>query len=168
MKMTAQKTDRKFRFRHARRFAQNERGTQLAELAIVLPILLTLFAGTAEFGRFFYQYTTLAKATRAATRYLVTAGVNSTEDTRAKNILVYGNKEGTGAPIINGLTTNNVTITRAGGVPLVPQTVAVQVTNFKFQPFFDLAALTKTPALSLKVNVQPCVTMRYLLTTPLV
>jgi len=163
-----QKTTHMLCFTRTRRFARNERGTQLAELAIVLPILLMLFAGTAEFGRFFYQYTTLAKATRAATRYLVTTGVNSTEDTRAKNILVYGNTNGTGSPILNGLTTTNVTITRAGGAVSVPQTITVRVTGYKFQPFFDLAALTATPALSLKVDVQPSVTMRYLLTTPLI
>ncbi|MFN2452771.1 MAG: TadE/TadG family type IV pilus assembly protein [Pyrinomonadaceae bacterium] len=168
MKARIQKIRHRLRFMRAHRFARNERGTQLAELAIVLPVLLLLFGATAEFGRFFYQYTTLAKATRAATRYLVTADVSSIEDAYAKNIAVYGNKEGTGAPVVSGLATGNVTITRAGGAPSVPQTVKVQITGYKFQPYFDLAALTKTPALSLKIDVQPSVTMRYLLTTPLI
>ncbi|MGI8566194.1 MAG: TadE/TadG family type IV pilus assembly protein, partial [Pyrinomonadaceae bacterium] len=38
----------------AKRFVARENGTQLAELAIVLPIILVLFGATAEFGRFFY------------------------------------------------------------------------------------------------------------------
>lgn len=168
MKARIHKICRRLRFTRAQRFVRSERGTQLAELAIVLPVLLMLFAATADFGRFFYQYTTLAKATRAATRYLVTAGVNSTEDTRAKNILVYGNAEGAGAPVLTNLTTDNVTIIRTGGAPSVPQVVTVQITGYKFQPFFDLASLTNTPSLSLKVDVQPSVTMRYLLTTPLI
>jgi Flp pilus assembly protein TadG len=46
------------------RLARNERGVQLAELAIVLPLLVIMFAATAEFGRYFYAYTTLAKASR--------------------------------------------------------------------------------------------------------
>jgi Flp pilus assembly protein TadG len=140
----------------------------MAEMAIVLPLFLILFATTAEFGRFFYEYSTLAKATRAGSRYLVTAAVDETEDTRAKNIVVYGNPEGTGSPVIKGLTIANVTITRDGGAPSLPETVKVQITGYKYQPIFDLGALTKNTALSLKVDVKPSVTMRYLLTQPLI
>ena len=50
---------------------RDERGTQLVELAIVMPILLLLLGATAEFGRFFHTYTTLLKGTRAAARYIV-------------------------------------------------------------------------------------------------
>lgn len=150
------------------RFARSERGVQLAELAIVLPLFLILFATTAEFGRFFYEYATLAKATRAGTRYLVSASVDEAEDARAKNIVVYGNPEGTGSPLVKGLTTANVTITRDGGAPSVPETVKVQITNYKYQPIFDLGALTKNSSLSLNIDVKPSVTMRYLLTQPLV
>lgn len=152
----------------AARFVRSERGVQMAELAIVLPLFLMLFGATAEFGRFFYEYSTLAKATRAGSRYLVTAAVDATEDTRAKNIVVYGNPEGKGSPVIKGLTVANVTITRQGGAPSLPETVKVQITGYKYQPIFDLGALTKNSALSLKVDVKPSVTMRYLLTQPLV
>ena len=145
---------------------KDERGTQLVELAIVLPILVLLFAATAEFGRYFYEYTTLAKASRAGTRYLVTSAVNATEDGKAKNIVVYGNEAGTGSPLIPGLTTANVVISRQGGVPVLPQTVKVQIYNFKHQPIFDLGKLTKVTSLSLNVDVKPSVTMRYLLTQP--
>lgn len=139
---------------------------QLVELALVIPILVMLFATTAEFGRYFYEYTTLAKASRAGARYLATAAVNSTQDTTAKNIVVFGNSGGTGSPILSGMTTANVTITRTGGVPVLPETVKVQITNFKHQPLFDLGKLANIPSLSLNVDVKPSVTMRYLLTQP--
>jgi Flp pilus assembly protein TadG len=148
-----------------RRF-RDERGTQLVELAIVLPLLVVLFAATAEFGRYFYEYTTLAKAARAATRYLATSAVNATGDGKAKNIVVFGNEAGTGSPLIPGLTTSNVVITRQGGVPSLPQTVKVEIYSFKHQPIFDLGKLTKVTSLSLNVDVKPSVTMRYLLTQP--
>ena len=148
------------------RFAREERGAQLVELAIVLPIFLMMFGAAAEFGRYFYEYTTLDKATRAGSRYLATAAVNGTEDARAKNIVVYGNPEGTGTPIIKGLTTANVVITRTGGVPTLPQTVTVQISGYKYQPVFDLGKLIKVPSLSLNIDVKPSVTMRYLLTQP--
>jgi Flp pilus assembly protein TadG len=148
------------------RFRSDERGVQLVELAIVLPIFILLFGATAEFGRYFYEYTTLAKSARVGARYLATAAVNSTEDTSAKNIVVYGNSAGTGNPILSGLSTTNVTITRSGGVPVLPQTVTVQITGFKHQPIFDLGAITNTSTLSMNIDVKPSVTMRYLLTQP--
>ena len=37
------------------RFRRDEQGVQLVELAIVIPIMLLLFAGIAEFGRYFYE-----------------------------------------------------------------------------------------------------------------
>src|SRR5918992_785745 len=80
------------------RLRRDERGVQLVEAAIVLPIFLVLFAATAEFGRYFYEYTTLAKATRSGARYLSTAPVVAGEDAAAKNIVVYGNPAGSGSP----------------------------------------------------------------------
>ena len=47
---------------------RNDAGAQLVELAIVLPVLLMLFGAAAEFGRYYYEYTTLAKASRSAAR----------------------------------------------------------------------------------------------------
>ena len=150
------------------RLRRDERGIQLVELAIVIPIFVLLFAATAEFGRYFYEYTTLAKASRAGARYLANAAVKTAEDTTAKNIVVYGNSAGTGSPVLTGMTTANVTITRQGGVPVLPETVTVQISNFKHQPIFDLGKLLKITSLSMNVDVKPSVTMRYLLTQPAV
>ena len=61
--------------RKTRCFKRDERGVQLVELALVLPVLVVLFAAGAEFGRYFYEYTTLAKGSRVAVRYLATARV---------------------------------------------------------------------------------------------
>ena len=148
------------------RFRRDERGLQLVEAAIVIPIFLMLFGATAEFGRYFYEYTTLAKASRVGTRYLSTAVVSGTEDAAAKNLVVYGNTAGTGSPLLTGLSTTNVTITRQGGTPVLPQTVTVQIVGFTHQPIFDLGKLTNTVGLSLNIDVKPSVTMRYLLTQP--
>jgi len=157
---------RAYRQRWLSRFLRADRGTQLVELAIVLPIFLMLLGATAEFGRYFYEYTTLAKAARGGARYLATAAVKTTEDTNAKNIVVFGNPAGTGTPILSGLSEANVVITRTGGVPLVPQTVTVEITGFKHQPLFDLGKLVKSTTLSMNIDVKPSATMRYLLTTP--
>lgn len=149
-----------------KRFTRDERGAQLVELAIVLPLFLFMFAATAEFGRFFYEYTTLAKAARAGSRYLITAPSNAKSDTEARNIVIYGNPAGTGTPLVSGITTSNVVVTRAGGVPVLPKTVTVQITGYKYKPIFDVGKMLNIASLSLNVDVKPSVTMRYLLTQP--
>jgi Flp pilus assembly protein TadG len=152
---------------------RNDAGVQLLELAIVLPIFVILFAATAEFGRYFYEYTTLAKAARVGARYLVTAKVDCNQGTAAKNLVVYGNTAGTGSPILPGLTVNNVAITpndaACAGTPQgVPETVTVTFTGFTHQSLFDLGGLVNNTAASLNIEVKPSITMRYLLSTPLV
>jgi hypothetical protein len=139
---------------------------QLVEVAIVVPIFLMLFAATAEFGRFFYEYTTLAKAAQVGTRYLSSADFVAAEDTKAKNLVVYGNVAGTGTPILPGLSPSQVIITREGPITLVPETVSIQIVGYQHQPIFNLGGLIKSTGLSLNIDVKPSVKMRYLQTQP--
>ena len=148
------------------RFRRDECGLQLVETAIVVPIFLILFAATAEFGRYFYEYTTLAKAAQAGTRYLSVVPVDGTEDSKAKNLVVYGNTAGSGTPVLPGLSPAQVVITRQGPIPVVPETVTIQIVGYQHQPLFNLGALMNNAGLSLNVAVKPSVTMRYLLTQP--
>ena len=146
----------------ARRFARDERGTQLVELAIVLPVLLTLFAATAEFGRFFYTYQTLAKSTRASARFLTTRAVEGpAADTAATNLAVYGTTDGTGEPLVAGLGPEHVTITREGGVGINYTHVRVQIDGFQYQPLFDLGGFVGDKTFTLKIDISPSTTMRY-------
>jgi hypothetical protein len=75
-----------------------------------------------EFTNAFVQHTTLTKAVRDGARYAAehaidgTLTVNLTTAIRdeARNLVVYGNKAGTGSPAVNGLTVTDVTVTRLG------------------------------------------------------
>jgi Flp pilus assembly protein TadG len=147
---------------------RNDAGVQLVELAIVLPVLLMLFGAAAEFGRYFYEYTTLAKASRVAVRYLVTARTDGTDDLAAKNLVVYGNVAGTGNKIISGLDVDNVKITRTPANSCVPTTVTIEIINFPHSSILKLDKLTKNSSASLDIQVKPSVTMRYLVTQCLV
>jgi len=156
--------------RRPQRFAQDERGTHLVELAIVLPLMLMLFGATAEFGRYMYTYSTLAKATRAGARHLTTAPVNKsrvnpTKDAEARNLVVYGDTVAGSKPLTAGLSASNVQITRLNGVGTVPEMVKIEIVNFNYTPLFNLGKLTGGAAW-MNVAVKPSTTMRYLLTQP--
>ena len=144
--------------RRLRAWRDCERGSQLVELAIIMPLVLVLLGATAEFGRFFYTYTTLLKGTRAASRYLVSQPVGSS-NAAAKNLVVYGNTAGTGTPVVSNLTTANVIIT-PNKVGAKTQTVEIQ--SYTYVPIFDLGKLTKSSTLSLGVNVGAKSTMHQL------
>ena len=151
------------------RFRRDEQGVQLLELAIVLPVLLLLFGAVAEFGRYFYEYTTVAKGARVGARYLISKSATSNVtnwEALAKNIVVYGNPAGTGDPILPGMTTPNVDVQYQGGTAGVPETIKVSIVNYKHQPLFDLGKMLKSQTLSMNVDVKPSVTMRYLLSQP--
>ena len=150
------------------RFRSDERGTQLLEVAIVIPILLLLFGAVAEFGRYFYEYTTAAKAARVGARYLASKSVNSGTNYElvAKNLVVFGNISGTGSPVLPGMTTGNVDVQYVGGTSGVPALVKVSIVGYQHQSIINLGSLLNNTALSTNVDVKPSVTMRYLLTQP--
>ena len=154
------------RFLQLHRFTRDEKGLQLVEAAIVIPIFLLMFAATAEFGRFFYEYTTLAKSARGASRYLSTHLLTEDEITATKNLVVYGSTTATGTPLLPGLDPTHVDIIQSGGSGVVPDTITIEVNGYTYQPIFDLGALTKSETLSLNIDVSPSVSMRYLLDQP--
>jgi Flp pilus assembly protein TadG len=58
-----------------RRAGPSSKGQGLVEFALVLPLVLFLFFGVFEFGRFFYTRLTLQHAVAEATRFAVTGNV---------------------------------------------------------------------------------------------
>ena len=162
--------------RRARLFLRGERGTQLIELALVLPILMAFFAATAEFGRYFYNYSTLAKATRAGARMMATSTLkdatatglaNIQQDARIRRLVVYGDPnaaEGS-RPVVPGLTPDNVDLVREGPILTVPNTVTVKIVNYNYKPLINLGSFSKSLNWT-AVPLKPSTTMRFLLTQP--
>ncbi len=132
--------------------------------------MLMMFGAVAEFGRYFYEYSTAAKAARLGARFMISRSLDSANNwpAQAKNLVVYGNTNGSGTPVLPGLSTSNVDITYSGGSYLNgngnPERVTVTIVNYKHQPIFDLGKLTKS-TFSTAVDVKPSVTMGYLLTS---
>ncbi len=104
---------------------------------MILPLLLLLTMITTEFGRAIYQYNSVVKSLRDASRYLSLQTPN-TKVTEAKNLVVFGNVAGTGPALVPGLSLSNVatpTWQLAGSNPVI-NTVKVTVTGFTFHSLF--------------------------------
>jgi Flp pilus assembly protein TadG len=90
----------------------------LVELALSILVMISIAFGITEFGRAIYQYNTLAKAVRDATRYLSTRGAaDAPAKDQAKCLAVYGNPTCMGSPIAAGLTLGMVSICDALACP---------------------------------------------------
>ncbi|MGJ7496546.1 TadE/TadG family type IV pilus assembly protein [Variovorax sp. RT4R15] len=117
-----------------------ESGVALVELTLIIPLLLLLTFITTEFGRAMFEYNVVTKSTRDAVRYL-SLQTPGTQITEARNLMVYGNLAGTGAPLARGLSLANVpaasccTWQTAGTNPVI-NTVTVRISGFTFHSLF--------------------------------
>lgn len=165
-----------------REWLRREDGGALAELAILVPFLAVMLAGVAEFGRYFQDYTTLAKATRTASRYLSNHQLNSTEFTRAQNLVVCGKLTCgvTDPSLVTGFTSSHVCIETVGSPKVTSVTVRIPRTSgncgttatavggtggatvYTYNPVFDIGALLHT-SLSLELPIAPSTTMYYMI-----
>ena len=117
----------------------NQKGVALVELALILPLLLLLTFITTEFGRAMFEYNAVTKSTRNAVRYL-SYQTPDTQITQARNLMVYGNVDGTGPRLVRGLTLANVQnccIWQYEGTNPNIHTVTVQVTGYTYRPLFS-------------------------------
>jgi Flp pilus assembly protein TadG len=130
--------------------SSGQRGAAVVEFAIVLPLLLLIAFGIFEFGRAIYVYNTLVKATRDAARYYAAHQPGNPPPSAAtiRNLAVYGNTTGTGAPLAPGLTTAMVTLcdwiscpgtNKAQGAAPVVNLVTVTITAYTFVPLVPYA-----------------------------
>jgi hypothetical protein len=166
-----------------KQWLRREDGGALAELAILIPFLAVMLAGVCEFGRYFQNYTTLAKATRTASRYLSNHERNATEIGRAQNLMVCGKLSCAGGDrkVVAGFSSANVCIERtlesAGSPKVTKVTVRIPRTSgecdpmpgagaaepFVYTPIFNIGGLLNNPSLSLALPIAPGTTMYYMI-----
>ena len=100
-----------------------QQGIASVEFAIALPLLLLLLLATAEIGRMLSQYDTLTKAVRDGARFLAAHALNGSTSTvqltapipaETQYLVVYGNVNGAGSPVLPGFVIGNVTVANAG------------------------------------------------------
>ena len=146
-----------------KRFARNEKGGTLAELAILVPFLIVMAASVSELGRLFQTYSTLSKSTRTAARYLSGQPYDPDHIGFAKNMAVCGKTTAcaTGEEVVTGLETDNVVV-EAEPTTGVPVRVTVRIENYKFRPLFNLAGMLHSDDF-IEFSVRPSTTMYYML-----
>ena len=97
-------------------YRQDERGTTVAEFAMVALLFFTLIFGIIEFGRMLFTHNSLADATRRGARYAVLHP--SSKEADVKNVVVYGDKAFAAGslttPVVAGLTPEMVVVTYEG------------------------------------------------------
>ena len=116
---------------------KKQKGVALVEFALVSPLLLIMTFVVTEYSRAMFQYNTLTKSVRDAARFLSTQSPGAGM-TQAKNLVVYGNPAGTGAPLAIGLTLSQVpdpVWAFAGAAPVI-NTVTIRITGYTFTPLF--------------------------------
>ena len=167
------------------RITRREDGASTIELAIMFPVLVLLFVGTAELGRLFYTYTTLAKATSVGARYLSTSrnAVNGTSSQKAdalqqaKNLVVCGIKSTSATacngqtPVVSGLTTANVLICDNFSTACSPalntsgttKYFRVEIQNYTYSAgVFDLASKTGLASTTFYFPLKPGTQSRWM------
>ena len=126
-------------------------GTAMIEFALGFTVLVTVFAGTFQFGYTFFQYNNLQNAVASGARYAslipydsATANPSSTFSDAVKQMVVYGRPTGGTIPVVRNLGTSNVvlTVTFANGVPAL---MTVAVTGFRIDSVFSTTTLTNKP-----------------------
>ena len=116
---------------------KGERGAALLEFTLAATVFIVVIFGTLEFGRLLWVHNALTDATRRAARHAVTRGKSndpaSGVQREIKNVAVYGNPDGTGNPLVDGLTPGKVKVTFSDDYALGAGSVSVEIEQYEFQ-----------------------------------
>ena len=135
-----------------KKYDKNQKGTSMAEFAVVALLFFMIIFGIIEFGRLLYTHNALTDATRRGARYAV---LHDSGAPCVINVVVYGEANinpdtcaPTGPPLINGLTTSNVDVEYRGsgsfGYGMNLGTVTVTITSYQFNLSIPLFRRTLT------------------------
>lgn len=123
----------------------NQRGSTVAEFAIVSGLFFMIIFGIIEFGRLLYTHNALTDAARRGARYAVLHRQNLT---CVQNAVIFGEAQlhgdectPSGPALVNGLTTTNVVVEYdpPADFDMNNGTATVKIQNYQFNlsiPFF--------------------------------
>jgi Flp pilus assembly protein TadG len=131
---------------------RKRRGSALLEFALATSILVPLFTGTFQFGYTLYVYNNLQSAVRGGARYASmrpydSAGPTPSHEfsTAVRNMVVFGNPDGTGQPVSPGLTVSNVQI-QPNMNGAAPESITVQIAGYTVDAVFTSFTFNGKPS----------------------
>ncbi len=158
------------------------RGVAVVEFALLISLLLIVVAGVVEFGRTFWYYDALTKATRDGARYLsmtrvsATVALDGTAETNAKT-MVKNAADTAKVPnflvtdiavdcleIVDPDNSDNDIVTDCSAADYIPDYVKVSlVYPIKIGEWIPFVTLMNAPW---NVTLSPSTTMRYMCNEP--
>lgn len=159
---------------------KNERGTSMAEFAVVATFFFMLIFGVIEFGRLLYTHNALTDAARRGARYAVLHQAEVAQDGAfrvakcVRNVVMYGETHISAYPgcdppagqpvLISGIDTANIEVAFNGadldGNPASPNpyganlgTATVSITNYNFN--FNIPLIHRALTLSAYTTTLP-------------
>jgi Flp pilus assembly protein TadG len=131
---------------------RSSQGSALLEFALAASILVPLFTGTFQFGYTLYVYNNLQSAVRGGARYASMRSYDSATSTPStgfstavKNMVVFGNPDGTGQPVSRGLTPSNVQI-QPNMNGAAPESITVQIAAYTIDAVFTSFTFNGKPS----------------------
>jgi len=131
--------------------SSRERGNALIEFALSFALLFAVFAGVFQFGYAYHVYNSLETAVRGGARYAsllvydsATAAPSGAYLAAVRNMVVYGNPDGTGVPVAPGLTAEKVSVVMTMNRN-VPYEVTVAITGFQISAVVTAFTLNGKP-----------------------
>ncbi len=125
-----------------------QRGNASVEFAMSFALLWSVVSGVYQLGHSLYVYNQLSVAMSNAARFAGRDSIGAAKDAytnRIKNVAVYGNPEGTGEPMVKGLTASNIEVDIQEDAEGVPRNVTVAVNEFKVDGVFWSTNLIDKP-----------------------
>jgi Flp pilus assembly protein TadG len=134
-------------------------GNVMLEFAIGVGVLVSVFAGTFQYGYTFYQYNLLKNAAMNGASYAAMRNYDSANNvpsnafsTAVKNVVVYGDPAGGTNPVMRGLTTSNVTLTprlfNGATTNQPPISMTIAINNYTISAVFGNTTLTNKPSVT--------------------
>lgn len=119
--------------------SKDQRGATMVEFAIGATVFLSVMFAALEFGRALWVHNALTDAARRGARYAVLHAAS--DENSVKNVVVYGDPAGGSKPVVDNLTTANVSVSYSN-FGLEGGTVSVSITNYQFQFVLPLLGTT--------------------------
>jgi hypothetical protein len=137
------------------------RGSSLLEFAVATGILVPLFTGTFQFGYTLFVYNDLQSAVRGGARYASMRSYDSASSAPSagflaavRNMVVYGNADGTGKPVAPGLAAANVEVLpNMNGA--APESITVEITGYSVNAVFTSFTFNGKPSATFSYTGTP-------------